>query len=71
VPSTQRASAGRLDALGTIALDQAQDSDAGAKALLGMRPRAQDNVNQHSGIPTDCLGFVSDAFVGPVAIAPM
>src|SRR4029077_14884188 len=35
----QRTSAGGIDPFGAIALDQAQDTDAGAEALLGMRPR--------------------------------
>ena len=43
----QRAGAGGIDPLGAVALDQAEDADAGAEALLGMRPRAQDDIDQH------------------------
>src|SRR5438270_8887931 len=39
--------------------------------LLGMRPRAQDDIDQHRGIGTDRLGLMADALVGPVAIAPV
>src|SRR5262249_2629965 len=67
----QRPSAGGIDPLGTIALDQAQDANTGAEALLGMRPRAQDDVDQHRGARADRLGLVPDAFVCPVAIAPV
>ena len=41
------------------------------KPLLGMRPRAQDDVDQHGGAGADCLGLMTDALVGPVAIAPV
>src|SRR5215467_15130124 len=67
----QRASAGRIDALGTIAFDQAQDADAGAETLLGVRPRAQNDIDEHGGVGTDRLGLMADALMGPVAIAPV
>src|SRR5438045_4474055 len=38
----QRPPAGRLDALGAVALGEADDAQAAAIALLGMRPRLQD-----------------------------
>src|SRR6266481_5425949 len=67
----QRAGAGGIDPFGAIALDQAQDADAGAEALLGMGPRAQDDIDQHGGVRADRLGLMADALVGPVAIAPV
>src|SRR6516225_9681952 len=56
-------------AVGPGALDQAQDADAGAEALLGMRPRAQDHVDQHGAVGPDAGGFAADTLVRPVAIA--
>src|SRR5207302_684499 len=67
----QRAGAGGINPFRTIALDQSQNADAGAEPLLGMRPRAQDDIDQHGGVRTDGLGLMPDALVGPVAIAPV
>src|SRR5258708_21902177 len=67
----QRAGAGSIDPFGAITLDQAQDGDAGAEALLGMRPRAQDDIDQHGGVRADRLRLMADALVGPVGIAPV
>ena len=64
----QRAGAGGINAFGAVALDQAQNADAGAEALLGMRPRAQDDIDQRGGVRADRLGLMADALVGPVAI---
>jgi len=36
-----------------------------------MRPRAQDDVDQHRGVRADRLGLVPDVFECPVAIAPV
>ena len=36
-----------------------------------MRPRAQDDIDQHSGVRADRLGLMADALVGPIAIAPV
>src|SRR4029077_5722586 len=67
----QRAGAGGINSLGAIALDQTQDADAGAEALLGVGPRAQDDIDEHGGVGAHRLGLVTDALVGPVAIAPV
>ena len=69
MPSTS-AGAGGINSFGAVALDQAQDADAGAEALLGMGPRAQDDI-EHGGVRADRLGLMADALVGPVAIAPV
>lgn len=42
----QAAGAGRLDAVSTIAAQQAQDAEAGTEALLGMGPALQDHRGQ-------------------------
>src|ERR1700751_1066563 len=41
----------------------------GAEALLGMRPRAQDHVDQHGAVGPDARGFAAYTLVRPVAIA--
>ena len=53
------------------ASDQAEDADAGAEALLGMRPRAQDDVDQGGGVVADRGGLAADPLMRPVAIAPV
>src|SRR5258708_33136122 len=57
----QRAGAGGIDPFGAIALDQAQDADAGAETLFGMRPRAQDDIDQYGGVRADRLGLMAGA----------
>ena len=54
-----------------IAPDEPENADAGAEALLGMRPRAQDHIGQDGGVVADRGGLAADAFMCPVAIAPM
>ena len=49
----------------------AEDADAGAEPLLGMRTRAQDDLDQRGGVVADRGGFPQDPFVRPVAIAPV
>src|SRR4030081_2697599 len=63
----QRASAGVLDPGGAIALDQPEDSDAGAEPLLRMWPRAQDHIGQDDGVVADRGGLSADALMRPVA----
>src|SRR6267378_3206590 len=67
----QRTGAGGIDPFGAIALDQAQDADAGAEALFGMRPRPQNHIDQNGDVAADRFGFAADALVRPVAIAPV
>src|SRR5437764_11472513 len=59
----QRAGAGGVNPFGAIALDQSQNADAGTETLLGMRPRAQDDIDQHGGVGADGLGLMADALV--------
>ena len=63
--------AGGIDPLGAIALDQPENADRRAEALLGMRPRAQDDVDQGGGVGADLAGLAADALMRPVAVAPM
>src|SRR6266481_4141407 len=51
----QRTGAGGIDPFGAAALDQAQDADAGADALFGMRPRPQNLLDQHGDVGADCF----------------
>ena len=71
MPSTSARAQAASTRFGAVAFDQAEDADAGAEALLGMRPRAQDHVDQHGGVGADRGGLAADALVGPVAIAPV
>ena len=41
------------------------------KTLFGMRPRAQDDVDQRVGVWPDLSGVAPNAFVRPIAITPM
>src|SRR5271154_2282786 len=67
----QRAGTGSVDPLDAEAFDQADNADAGAEALLGMRPRSQDHVDQHRCVGADQRGLAADALMGPIAIAPV
>jgi len=49
----QRPGTGRVDPLYAVVLHQAQNADAGAEPLLGMRPRAQDQVRQRRRVVAD------------------
>ena len=51
--------------------DQAHDAQAGAEALFRVRPALQDQLAQRGRGGTDRSGFLSDAFDGPVGVAPM
>src|SRR5258708_1542976 len=48
-----------------------REDDPGAKALLGMRSRAQDDIDQHRGVGTDHLGVMAGAPKARVTIPPM
>jgi len=49
------APAGGVDALGAVAFDQRQNAEAGAKALLGMRPGRDHGLKEGGGRRTDPL----------------
>ena len=51
----------RLDALGSIALHEAEDAKAGAEALLGMRLRFHDRLEQCDRCGADLLGLARHA----------
>src|ERR1700680_1295107 len=67
----QRTGTGGVDPRRAIALDQAEDADAGAEPLLRMRPRAQDHIGQDGGVVADRGGFAANALMRPVAITPV
>src|SRR5438445_12259110 len=56
----QRTGAGGIDPFGAIALEQAQDADAGAEALFGIRPRPQNQLDQHGDVGDVYLRFAYD-----------
>lgn len=63
--------AGGVDALLAMAFDQPENADGRAEALLRMRPRTQDDVDQGLGVGPHLGGFGADALVGPAAVAAM
>ena len=67
----QRPAAGGLEPLGPVALGQPQDADAGAEALLGVRPLAQDDLDECRGVAPDLAGPPLEALRRPVGVAPV
>src|SRR6202158_927058 len=64
-------SAGGLAARVVVAPGQRQDAEAGAKALLGMRPCSNDGLEKSSGRRTDLLAGRDQASGRPLAVAAM
>src|SRR5271157_4735142 len=67
----QRSRAGSIQPLGVVARRQPKNADAGTEPLLGMRARAQDDLDQRRGVIADRLGFSQDPLVRPVVVAPV
>ena len=67
----QRPCTGAIQPLGAVALRQPEDADAGAEPLLGMRARAQDDLDQRRGVVADRGGLALDPLMRPVAVAPV
>ena len=65
------ASAGGIDARVAVAPGQRQDTEAGAKALLGMRPGSDDSLEKGSGRGTDPLAGRDQPSRRPLAVAAM
>src|SRR6202051_1273525 len=65
------ASAGGIDARIVVAPGQRQDTEAGAKALLGMRPGLDDGLEKRRGRWTDLLAGGDQPSRRPFAIAAM
>ena len=62
---------GCFEPLASVCLEVPQDADAGAKALLGRRPLAQDYGGERRRTWTDLAGLPLDALQRPVGEAPM
>ena len=67
----QRLGTGGLQPFGAVTLAQAEDADAGAEPLFGMRARPQHDLHQGCGVTADRGGFALDPLVRPVAVAPV
>jgi len=67
----EAAPAGRLEALDAVVAGEPQDAEAGAEALLGMGPAAQDHVDQGGGVGSDRARLALDALVCPAGVAAM
>ena len=63
------ASAGRIDARIVVASGQRQDTEAGAKALLGVRPGLDDDLEERRGRWTDLLAGGDQPSRCPFAVA--
>ena len=63
------ASAGRIDARIVVAPGQRQDTEAGAKALLGVRPGFDDDLEERRGRWTDLLAGSDQPSRRPFAVA--
>src|SRR4249920_233762 len=63
------ASAGGIDARIVVAPGQRQDTEAGAKALLGMRPGLDDGLEKRRGRGTDLLAGSDQSSRRPFAVA--
>jgi hypothetical protein len=61
----EAAAAGGLEPFCAVLAGQAQDAEAGAEALLGMGPAAQDDLDQGGGVGSDDGGLAPDALVRP------
>ena len=60
-----------LDTLHAEWLDQSENAETGAKALLGMRTAIEDKIAQGGGGGTDEACLLADASDGPIGIATM
>src|SRR3954471_13692780 len=65
------ASTGCIDARIVVAPGQRQDAEAGAKALLGMRPGSDDGLEKGSGRRTNPLAGRDQPSRRPLAVAAM
>ena len=66
-----RAGADRLGAGGIDAAEQAQHAEAGAKALLRMRPAGQHGEDQRLGVGADVARLALEALGRPFGITPV
>src|ERR1700674_2900945 len=67
----QRLGAGSVQTFGAVAFAQAEDADAGAEPLFGMRARTQHDLEQRRSVIADCRRFALDPLMRPVTVAPM
>jgi len=67
----EAAVAGRFQAVGAVLPDQAQDAEAGAVALFGVRPALQDQLGKLGGAGTDRRRFAADPLDRPLGVAAM
>src|SRR5690242_5115428 len=67
----ERPGAGGVQPLGAVSLLQAEDADAGTESLLGMRPRAQNDLHQGGRVVADRGGLALDPLMRPVAVTPV
>ena len=67
----QTARTGGLHAIMVVGADQAQNAQAGTEALLGMRPAAQNDIDESRRRGANRLSFFADALDRPLGMAPV
>ena len=65
------AGAGGLQPGGPVALDEAEDAETGAVALLGVRAVGEDGLDEGGGLRAEGAGPVDEAGGGPLQVALM
>jgi hypothetical protein len=67
----EAAVASRFQPVGAVLVAQAQDADASAVALPGVRPAFEDQLGELGGAGADCRRVDANACKRPLGIAPM
>src|SRR5215468_7530293 len=57
-----------LEPIVAVVSREPEDAEAGAEALLGMRPAAQDDLDQGGGVGADGSGLTQHALMGPAGM---
>jgi hypothetical protein len=68
-PDLEPTTAGGLETIRAVLAGEPEDAEAGAEALLGMRPAAQDDLDESGGVAADGGGLAQEALVGPAGVA--
>src|SRR3974377_12673 len=70
-PDPKRPAPGSREPVAAIALEQPDDADAGAEALLRVSTLAHDELDQGGGIASDLAGLPPDPLRRPIGITAM
>src|SRR3984893_1942859 len=70
-PDLESTGASGFETLAATGLDEPQDADAGAEALLWVRALPQDGLDQRRGVAPNLAGLPPQSLRRPVSIAPV